>query len=219
MPRLLPCADGAILVSFTGDPDAAARAAALDARLVAAPLPGVSELVPGIDSLLVALDGSRPARAVRAALEAVLATGGGDAAPAARDREPVVLAVSFGGDAGPDLETLAALAGTDASGVVAMVTGADLRVALVGHLPGLPYLEGLPPGLDVPRRAAPRPAVPAGSVGIARGMACVYPVRAPGGWHVVGRTAVRLCDPDRSPPFLLARGDAVRLVAAGGRDS
>ncbi|HET9050347.1 MAG TPA: carboxyltransferase domain-containing protein [Candidatus Dormibacteraeota bacterium] len=219
MPRLLPCADSAVLVSFTGEPDAAARAAALDAQLLAAPPAGVAELVPGLESVLVLVDGSRPLRAVRAALAEMLETSRGRAPDrrADRDGHPAVLAVSFGGVDGPDLEVVAGLAGTDAGGVVALVTAAPLTVALVGHLPGLPYLVGLPADLDIPRRAAPRPAVAAGSVGIARGMACVYPVRAPAGWHVVGRTDARLCDLDRDPPFLLGRGDRVQLVAAPPR--
>ena len=204
-------------MSFAGEPDARRRLAALDAALTAAPVAGVQELVPGLDSLLAVLDGSVPLATARAGLAA--ATRAGEAAgvgsPAARAEPPTELRVRFGGDDGPDLPELAARAGVTTSEVVAMLTEAPLDVAIVGHLPGLPYLTGLPATLDVPRRPSPRTAVEAGSVGVAAAMACIYPARAPGGWHIVGRTDAVLCDPQRDPPFLLAPGDRVRLVVAG----
>ena len=58
--------------------------------------------------------------------------------------------------------------------------------------PGFAYLDGLPDVLRaVPRRARPRPAVPAGSVALANGHAAVYPTASPGGWQLVGRTGCR----------------------------
>jgi biotin-dependent carboxylase-like uncharacterized protein len=59
--------------------------------------------------------------------------------------------------------------------------------------------------------------VPAGSVAIADLFTGIYPQETPGGWHLLGRTAVRLFDPNRDPAFLVAPGDRVRFVpvAAG----
>jgi KipI family sensor histidine kinase inhibitor len=54
--------------------------------------------------------------------------------------------------------------------------------------------------------------VPAGSVGIAGLQTGVYPDAAPGGWQLIGRTALRLFDPARSEPALLAPGDRLRFV-------
>src|SRR3981081_2156609 len=149
--------------------------------------------------------GGCAARGVRVGME-------GAVAPAPPPtRAPVELPVRFGGEEGPDLADLAARTGTDPAGLVEVLTTSALRVALIGHLPGLPYLTGLPAALDVPRRTTPRTAVPQGSVGVAARMVCVYPARGPGGWHIVGRTVARLVDPERTPPFLLAAGDAVQL--------
>jgi 5-oxoprolinase (ATP-hydrolysing) subunit B len=86
-------------------------------------------------------------------------------------------------------------------------------VAFVGFLPGFAYLDGLDARLHVPRRAQPRTRVPAGSVAIAGAQSGVYPFDSPGGWHVIGTTALRMFDPDREPAALLQPGDAVRFVA------
>ena len=83
---------------------------------------------------------------------------------------------------------------------------------MLGFSPGFAYLTGLPLELsELPRRPAPRPSVPAGSVALAGGFAAVYPQSTPGGWQVVGRTPSRLFDP-RTPPYALLRpGDTVRF--------
>lgn len=210
MPALLPCGDRALLVSFASEAEPSSHVLALDRALGGTP--GIADLVPGLDSLLVLLDGSRPLAQIRRTLEAALGELGPTGGEASgRDLD---IAIRFGGEDGPDLEVVAAGAGLAAEALVHLLTSTPLTVALVGHLPGLPYLRGLPRGLELPRRARPRTAVAAGSLGIAAGMACIYPVRAPGGWHIVGRTEVALVDPRRNPPFLLAPGDRVRLSRA-----
>ena len=119
---------------------------------------------------------------------------------------------------GPDLEEVAVVVGDTPASVVEQLTGVALEVALLGFAPGFPYLIGLPPSLaGIPRRASPRPSVPAGSVALGGGFASVYPQSSPGGWMILGRTSTRLFDPHRPPFALLRPGDAVRFsVATGG---
>jgi KipI family sensor histidine kinase inhibitor len=74
------------------------------------------------------------------------------------------------------------------------------------------YLAGSAGDLEVPRRASPRTRIPAGAVGLAGPYSGVYPRPSPGGWQIIGRTDVRLWDPDRDPPALLAPGQQVRFV-------
>jgi inhibitor of KinA len=90
----------------------------------------------------------------------------------------------------------------------------ELRVFLIGFLPGFPYLGELPDWLHLPRRATPRTVVPANSLAIAGPQVAVYPWQSPGGWHLLGRTPVRLFDvADADRPALLAPGDSVRFKA------
>jgi allophanate hydrolase subunit 1 len=49
-------------------------------------------------------------------------------------------------------------------------------------------------------------------VGLAGAQTGIYPSAAPGGWQLIGQTDVRLFDPAREAPFLLAPGDRVQLV-------
>jgi biotin-dependent carboxylase-like uncharacterized protein len=72
----------------------------------------------------------------------------------------------------------------------------------------------------MPRRARPRPAVPAGSVALANGHAAVYPTASPGGWQLVGRTGLPLFSSSEPPYAVLAPGDRVQLrVAAAGEET
>lgn len=124
------------------------------------------------------------------------------------------LPVCFDADFAPDLEALARAKALTPQAVVELITGTPLRVYMLGFLPGFPYLGGLPGALHVPRHATPRKAVPARSLAIAGGMCAVYPWESPGGWHLLGRTPVRLFDSgDCESPALLKAGDEVRWQA------
>ena len=81
-----------------------------------------------------------------------------------------------------------------------------------GGTDGFPYLLGLPERLRLPRRSSVRAQVAAGSVAIANNQAGIYPNESPGGWHLIGRTLMRLFDPGSEHPALLQPGDRVRFV-------
>ncbi|MFC4776980.1 5-oxoprolinase subunit PxpB [Paenibacillus sp. GCM10023252] len=138
--------------------------------------------------------------------------------PAART---VVIPVQYGGDRGPDLAEAAVNSCLTEEQFIALHTGAAYRVAMIGFMPGFPYLEGLPHELEQPRLSEPRLRVAAGSVGIAGGQTGVYPLDSPGGWQIIGHTTLQLFDPARAEPCLLRAGDCVRfeqvsLVSSSG---
>lgn len=114
---------------------------------------------------------------------------------------------------GPDLPDVAAHCGLSLDEVVRRHTAAEYVVFFIGFQPGFAYLGGLDEALHTPRRAEPRTQVPAGSVGIGGAQTGIYPLATPGGWQLIGRTALPLFSPDREPPTLLAPGDRVRFVA------
>ena len=129
-----------------------------------------------------------------------------------RDERTVEIPVRYGGRDGPDLEDVAHVHGLSSADVAELHAGAAYRVLFLGFAPGFAYLGGLPPNLVTPRKATPRPRVPAGSVGIAGEQTGVYPRSMPGGWQLIGRTETRLWDPWRPSPALLEPGDRVRFV-------
>jgi KipI family sensor histidine kinase inhibitor len=121
----------------------------------------------------------------------------------------VELPVVFDGE---DLAAVAAIARCPVREVVERVMETTFVAAFTGFAPGFAYLTGLPEALHVPRRASPRPRVPAGSLAIAGEYAGVYPRATPGGWHLLGHTTSSLWDATRDPPALIAPGTRVRFV-------
>ncbi len=204
---LKPLGDSAWLVEFPGKSGEAALARVMglvDALERDRP-PGVLDVVPAFDSVVVHFAGD-DGLAIGEWIGSAAVT---DRLPTGAERE---IAVCYGGVHGPDLEELAEQTGLSTEEVIALHCGAIYTVAAVGFSPGFPYLLGLPERLRVPRRRTPRLAVPAGSVAVAGGQAGIYPFTSPGGWHVLGRTAVTLFDPQAARPAWLRSGDRVRFV-------
>lgn len=221
--RVVPLGDRALIIQLGSTIDDAThrRVRAVSARLASSGVPGLIEVVPAFASVAVHYDPTRapndmpPVGAARspyarfaAAVQAALANLGEESVPAPRTVE---IPVRYGGDDGPDLGVVAAAHGLSADDVVSLHSGATYRVYMLGFAPGFAYLGGLPESLATPRRAEPRTAVPAGSVGIGGSQTGIYPLTTPGGWQIVGRTSLTLFDPRRTPPTLLAIGDIVRF--------
>lgn len=110
-----------------------------------------------------------------------------------------------------DLGEVARRAGTGPNEVVDLHCGADYRVHCIGFTGGFPFLAGLPQKIATPRRETPRKEIPAGSVGIGGKQTGIYPIKSPGGWNIIGRTPLRLFDPQKNPPAFLRVGDRVRF--------
>lgn len=115
---------------------------------------------------------------------------------------------------GPDLEEVATSLGLSSQKVAELHARPIYRVFLVGFVPGWAYLGPVPDELVLPRRATPRTNVPAGSVAIANHETGIYPLASPGGWHLIGRTSVKLFLPDSDPPSLFRAGDRVKFFPA-----
>lgn len=220
-PRLDPYGDSALLAVLgeTLDLDTNLRVHALAERLIRADLPGLSAPVPAYASLLIPYDPLRlTAEEAAAAVHPLLTWAAhlptADLQAALR-MSPAALAeipTRYGGADGPDLEEVAALHGRSPEAIIALHTGTVYRVYMLGFAPGFAYMGPLPPDLVTPRRATPRPRVPAGSVGLAGAQTGVYPLATPGGWQILGRTDLVLWDPFRDPPALLRPGQEVRFV-------
>lgn len=171
---------------------------------------GVAALTPGMNNLTIGFD---PLRIDPATLEAAVRAAWAEPAQARALGRLVEIPVHYGGEAGPDLADVAAHCGLSPAEVVRRHTAAEYVVYFIGFQPGFAYLGGLDDALHTPRRAEPRTAVPAGSVGIGGAQTGIYPLATPGGWQLIGHTALPLFDPAAEPPTLLAPGDRVRFVA------
>lgn len=176
--------------------------------VLAVPHPALTDVIPGYSTLYLEYDSTRlTEKALRAWLErrpeGTLPNGKIHVLEAVYD--------------GPDLQTVAERTGLSVGAVVARHSAKEYDVYAVGFTPGLALMGPLEPGLEVPRRAAPRAHVEAGTVAITGAQTTVYPVASPGGWQLLGRTVRPVYTPGTEP--LLQAGDRVRFrpVAAAPR--
>ncbi len=167
--------------------------------------PGVVDIVPAARTIAVVVD---PRVLSLAAARGWIERTAPEPALAA-SHEVVELPVRYDGD---DLVEVAALLGITPREVAERHSASRWRVAFGGFAPGFAYLVTDHDGLHVPRRATPRTAVPAGSVGLAGAFSGVYPRSSPGGWQLIGRTDAVLWDAAADAPALLRPGVEVRFV-------
>jgi inhibitor of KinA len=127
-------------------------------------------------------------------------------------RPAVQIPVCYCSLCGPDAEDVAQWIGMTKREFVRLHLESKYTVAMIGFLPGFPYLDGLDKRLIVPRRNTPRKQVAAGSVAIAENQSGIYPTPSPGGWNIIGRTSVILFNESLTPPSLLQVGDQVQFI-------
>ena len=96
--------------------------------------------------------------------------------------------------------------------VIRLHCGKQYRVFMLGFLPGFPYMGEVDEKIAMPRKSEPK-AVAAGSVAIAGRQTGIYPLASPGGWSVIGRTPLKLFDPEKERPTLLNAGDTVEFYS------
>ena len=170
---------------------------------------GITETVPTYRSLLIIYDPLiRPIGELRERLEGLDEGFGRFSFPESKlTRIPAV----YGGSSGPDLEGVAEYLRISPDEVVRLHCSKSYLIYMIGFMPGFPYMGELPEALVTPRLKTPRLLVPSGSVAIAQRQTGIYPMESPGGWQIIGRTPVKLFDPEEDPPSLLRMGDLVRF--------
>lgn len=210
--RYLPCGDTALIIEFGDVIDLAVnrKVIALSEALAKVNMPGIEELVPTYRSLLVRYDPAKitynqlimQIQESEKKLEITRADNG---------NRKLVVPVVYGGAYGPDLKFVAEYHGLTEKQVVKLHSGKEYIVYMIGFVAGFPYLGDVPDEIATPRLENPRIKVPAGSVGIAEKQTGIYPCEAPGGWRIIGRTPIKLFDPQWQPPALLKPGDLVKF--------
>ncbi|RDB43033.1 allophanate hydrolase subunit 1 [Halomonas sp. DQ26W] len=114
---------------------------------------------------------------------------------------------------GPELQRVAERAGVTVETVIQRHCDHDYCVFALGFAPGYGFMGLVEEALATPRLETPRHKVAAGSVGIAGRQTAIYPLPSPGGWNILGRTAVPLFEHARRGDPLLKPGDRVRFKA------
>ena len=208
--QIAPAGDRALLITIGTiiDPALLGQVLALDRALRDRPPKGLIGTVPAYASLLCHYDA-----AVTDAehLEEAIRPLEGTVDPAIPSGPIVDIPTRYDG---PDLPEVALKTNLTPAAVVERHAGREYVVYCVGFAPGFTYCGALPDEIAVPRLASPRLRVHAGSVGIAGRQTGIYAVESPGGWNLIGRTAMRLFDPAANPPARFKPSDRLRFIPA-----
>jgi len=166
--------------------------------------------VPAYASALLRFDPLKtaPAEAEKVA-EAMLARGQFMLIAGNKPRRLIEIPTTYDG---PDLADTAERSHLSVEQLIALHAEREYTAYFLGFLPGTAYCGRLDPRIVAPRLERPRERVPAGSVAIADGQTTVYPLASPGGWRLIGRTALAMFDPSADEPFRIRAGDHVRFV-------
>jgi len=203
--------DRGLLVEY-GDaiaPEINKKVRSMTVALGRATPPGVVELIPTYRSVVILYDPSltHPSRL----MEQVLVLEEGLSRIEIPPPVTVEIPVCYGGEFGPDIGFVARSHDLTQGDVIRLHSEPAYLIYMLGFTPGFPYLGGLPEALHTPRLETPRTLVPAGTVGIANAQTGIYSIDSPGGWRLVGRTPVKIFDPQRQNPFLFKAGDLLKF--------
>ena len=212
MNEIIPYGDKALLLKAGDDisPETNAVVRKMMCLFDDNPLHGVLDIIPSYNELLICYDPLLVS--FEDLLETVHAFQNRLHAVTLPEGSLVKIPVSYGGDAGPDLAEVARINGLSEEEVIQIHGSVDYLVYMLGFTPGFCYLGGMDPRIAAPRKENPRLKVVAGSVGIAGGQTGIYPIDSPGGWQIIGRTSIRLYNPERNPVFAVKPGDRLRFL-------
>ena len=211
-PQIKITGDTSVAVVFGNEIsiDINTRIRAFDEALAEEQIDGVYETVPTYCSLTVHYAPEKIRfEELKERLEALLAV-----SHKAQKLNTIVMEIPvvYGGEYGPDLETVAAHNGMSPEDVVRIHSGTEYLIYMLGFTPGFSYMGGMDESIATPRLKTPRVLIPAGSVGIAGKQTGIYPIDSPGGWQLIGRTPVKLYDAHRDTPILLDAGLHVKFI-------
>lgn len=218
--RIIPIGDSSLLVDYGNVIDEAVNAEVLlrFRQLQQHPLKGMREVVPAYSSLSIYYDVFQLRKMVpekttvfdwiKNELEQRLQQ------PALQTEEShklVRIPVCYDESVAPELPAICASINISKEELVALHTGRQYRVYMLGFLPGFAYLGQTDERIALPRKSQPH-LIKAGSIGIAGRQTGIYPLTSPGGWQVIGRTPKAILQKtEENNLTLLQAGDIVEF--------
>lgn len=127
------------------------------------------------------------------------------------ETKTVEIPVLYGSEFGEDMKAVVSHTGLSEKELLEYHIQNEYLVYMLGFTPGFCYLGGMNSKIATPRKEVPSQKILAGSVGIAGEQTGIYPIDSPGGWQIIGRTPLRLFDPNRKPEFLIQAGDYLKF--------
>jgi KipI family sensor histidine kinase inhibitor len=210
-PRFAPVGDSALSVEFDDqiDPAVNAMVRALDRAIVVSNLEGIIETVPSFRSLLIIYEPEDID--LPTLVDALNRLIGAGLNPRAVSGRMWNVPVAYGFPTDADLAEVSEATRLTRDEIIGIHSGAEYQVYVVGFVPGLPVLGGLPTSLHLSRRPDPRPGLPAGRVMIGGMQGLIVPMPMPTGYYSLGQTPLRPYQNGAADPFLFRVGDRIRF--------
>lgn len=128
-----------------------------------------------------------------------------------RTKNIINIDVYYGDEVALDLNDMSFKTNLSIEKIIELHSSKLYDVYAMGFSPGFAFLASVDKQIAVPRLSSPRKSVPKGSVAIADTQTAVYPQQSPGGWNIIGRTAMELFDKNLEKLSPLSVGDKVKF--------
>jgi inhibitor of KinA len=106
----------------------------------------------------------------------------------------ITIDVYYGLEVGLDLEKISFEKKLSIEEIIQIHSSKIYDVYTIGFLPAFAYLASVDERIATSRLKTPRNLISKGSVAIADAQTAVYPQNSPGGWNIIGKTALELFD-------------------------
>jgi KipI family sensor histidine kinase inhibitor len=123
----------------------------------------------------------------------------------------ITIDVYYGKEVGFDLEDISIKTSLSINEIISIHSNKLYDVYAIGFLPGFAYLGSVDKKIAMPRLSSPKKIIPKGSLAIADIQTAVYPQNSPGGWNIIGKTAMELFDKKHKYLSPLSVGNKVKF--------
>lgn len=130
----------------------------------------------------------------------------------------ITIDVYYGFEVGLDLQKISFEKKLSIEEIIQIHTSKIYDVYAIGFLPAFAYLASVDEKIATARLATPRNLIPKGSVGIADNQTAIYPQNSPGGWNIIGKTALELFDKNLESLSIFEVGNKVKFNSISKED-
>ena len=123
----------------------------------------------------------------------------------------IFIDVYYGAEVAYDLEKIAFEKSLSIDEVIQIHSNKIYDVYAIGFLPAFAYLANVDERIATSRLQTPRKMIPKGSVALADNQTAVYPQNSPGGWNIIGKTALELFDKQQDSLSIFEMGNKVKF--------